>query len=69
MFYGGSMANPFKIRSLTPRKRAYIEEQRLRNVAAAFTRLKRALDYTARPARGRSPDRLAGPAERPVPSA
>jgi hypothetical protein len=56
----GSMANSFEISSLTPRKRAYHEEQRLRNVAAAFTRLKRALENMARPARGPStPDRLA----------
>jgi hypothetical protein len=54
------MANQFEIRSLTARKRAYIEEQRVRNVAGAFTRLQRALDNTARPARARStPDRLA----------
>ena len=51
MFYCGSMANPFEIRSLTARKRAYIEEQRLRNVAGAFARLRRALDNTARPGR------------------
>jgi hypothetical protein len=48
------MANPFEIRSLTPRKCAYIEEQRLRNVAGAFARLRRALDNTARPAWGQS---------------
>jgi hypothetical protein len=60
MFYYASMANPFEIRSLTPRKRAYIEEQRLRNVAGAFARLRRALDNTARPAWGQSTsDRLA----------
>jgi hypothetical protein len=54
------MANPFEIRSLTSRKSAYIEEQRMRNVAAAFTRLKRALDNMARPAWGQSTsDRLA----------
>jgi hypothetical protein len=54
------MANPFEIRSLTPRKSAYLEEQRMRNVAAAFTRLKRALDNMARPAWGQSTsDRLA----------
>jgi hypothetical protein len=53
------MVNPFEIKSLTPRKSAYHEEQRLRNVAAAFTRLKRALDNMARPARGPStPERL-----------
>ena len=56
----GSMANPFEIRSLTARKCAYIEEQRLRNVAGAFARLRRALDNTARPAWGQSTsDRLA----------
>ena len=60
VFYSGSMTNPFETRHLTARKCAYIEEQRMRNVAAAFTRLRRALDNTARPARGRStPDRLA----------
>jgi hypothetical protein len=54
------MANPFEIRSLTPRKCAYVEEQRLRNVAGAFARLRRALDNTARPAWGQSTsDRLA----------
>jgi hypothetical protein len=60
MFYYGSMANPFEIRSLTARNRAYIEEQRIRNVAGAFARLRRALNNTARPAWGQStPDRLA----------
>src|SRR5580700_1008629 len=60
VFYSGSMANPFEIRSLTARKRAYIEEQRLRNVAGAFARLRRALDNTARPGWGQSTsDRLA----------
>jgi hypothetical protein len=54
VFYFGSMANPFEIRSLTARKRAYIEEQRMRNVAGAFARLRRALDNTARPAWGHS---------------
>jgi hypothetical protein len=54
------MANPFEFRSLTAGKCAYIEEQRMRNVAAAFTRLRRALDNTARPAWGQSTsDRLA----------
>jgi hypothetical protein len=54
------MANHFKIRPLTPRKRAYLEDQRERNVSAAFARLERALDNMARPAWGRStPDRLA----------
>jgi hypothetical protein len=54
------MANPFEFRHLTARKCAYIEEQRMRNVAGAFARLRRALDNMARPARGRStPDRLA----------
>jgi hypothetical protein len=37
----GFMANPFEFRHLTARKCAYIEEQRMRNVAAAFTRLRR----------------------------
>jgi hypothetical protein len=56
----GFMANPFEFRHLTARKCAYIEEQRMRNVAAAFTRLRRALDNTARPAWGQSTsDRLA----------
>jgi hypothetical protein len=54
------MANPFEFRHLTARKCAYIEEQRMRNVAAAFTRLRKALDNTARPAWGQSTsDRLA----------
>jgi hypothetical protein len=45
---------------MTSRKRAHIEEQRVRNVTAAFMRLRRALDNMVRPARGRStPDRLA----------
>jgi hypothetical protein len=48
------MANPFEFRHLTARKCAYIEEQRMRNVAAAFTRLRRALDNTARPTWGQS---------------
>jgi hypothetical protein len=39
VFYSGSMANPFEFRHLTARKCAYIEEQRLRNVAGAFARL------------------------------
>jgi hypothetical protein len=60
VFYSGSMANPFEFRHLTARKRAYIEEQRLRNVAGAFARLRRALDNTARPTWGQStPERLA----------
>ena len=60
VFYSGSMANPFEFRHLTARKRAYIEEQRMRNVAGAFAQLQRALDNTARPAWGQStPDRLA----------
>jgi hypothetical protein len=54
VFYSGSMANPFEFRHLTARKRAYIEEQRLRNVAGAFARLRRALDNTARPTWGQS---------------
>ena len=54
------MANPFEFRRLTARKCAYIEEQRLRNVAGAFARLRRALDNTARPGWGQSTsDRLA----------
>ena len=60
MFYFGSMATPFEFRSLTARKCAYIEEQRMRNVAGAFARLRKALDNTARPAWGQSTlDRLA----------
>jgi hypothetical protein len=51
---------PFRNMFLTARKRAYIEEQRLRNVSGAFARLKRALDSTAPAACGKStPDRLA----------
>jgi hypothetical protein len=54
------MVYQFKIRPLTPRKRAYIEDQRERNVSAAFARLERALDNMVRPAWGRTtPDRLA----------
>jgi hypothetical protein len=54
------MAYQFKIRSLTSRQRAHIEEQRLRDVSAAFARLEKALHNTARPAWGPStPDRLA----------
>jgi hypothetical protein len=54
------MANPFEFRHLTARKCAYIEEQRMRNVAGAFARLRKALDNTARPAWGQSTsDRLA----------
>jgi hypothetical protein len=53
------MANPFEFRDLTARKCAYIEEQRMRNVAGAFARLRRALDNTARPTWGSStPERL-----------
>jgi hypothetical protein len=60
VFYYRSMANQFETRHLTARKCAYIEEQRMRNVAGAFARLRRALDNTARPAWGQStPDRLA----------
>jgi hypothetical protein len=60
VFYSGFMANPFEFRHLTARKRAYIEEQRLRNLAGAFARLRRALDNTARPTWGQSaPERLA----------
>jgi hypothetical protein len=44
VFYCEPMANPLEITSLTSHKLAYLEEQRLRNVAAALTRLKRALD-------------------------
>jgi hypothetical protein len=54
------MVSQFKISPLTPRKRAHIEEQRLRGMSAAFARLERALDNTTRPAWGPSlPDRLA----------
>jgi hypothetical protein len=54
------MVNPFEFRDLSARKCAYIEEQRMRNVAAAFARLRRALGNTARPTWGSStPDRLA----------
>jgi hypothetical protein len=42
----------FENRSLTPGQRAHIEEQRLRDVSAAFARLKKALDNTARPTWG-----------------
>jgi hypothetical protein len=50
------MAKQFKISPLTPRRRAFIEEQRMRDVSAAFARL----ENTARPAWGPSaPDRLA----------
>jgi hypothetical protein len=60
VFYCTSMVYHFKTRSLSSHKLAYFEEQRMRNVAAAFTRLTRALDNMARPARGPStPDRLA----------
>jgi hypothetical protein len=60
VFYSGSTANPFEFRHLTARKCAYIEEQRMRNVAGAFARLRRALDNTARPTWGQStPERLA----------
>jgi hypothetical protein len=49
-----------RIRSLTSRQRAHIEEQRLRDVSAAFARLEKALDNTMRPAWGPSmSDRLA----------
>jgi hypothetical protein len=54
------MVAQFDIRPLTSRKRAHIEEQRIRDVAAAFERLHSALDNMARPAWGRTtPDRLA----------
>jgi hypothetical protein len=55
-----AIARQFEIRPLTSRQRAHIEEQRMRNVSAAFVRLQKALDNTTRPAWGRStPDRLA----------
>ena len=55
----GDMANHFKIRPLTHRKRACEEDQRLRNVSGAFERLRRSLDNVARPVRARgTPDRL-----------
>jgi hypothetical protein len=60
MFYFETKMKPFEFRSLTARKSAYIEEQRLLNVAGAFARLRRALDNTARSASGPSTaDRLA----------
>jgi hypothetical protein len=52
-------SEPVRNRVPDARERAHIEEQRLRNVAGAFARLRRALDNTARPAWGQStPDRL-----------
>jgi hypothetical protein len=60
MFYFETKMKPFEFRSLTARKSAHVEEQRMRNVAGAFARLRRALDNTARPTWGPStPDRLA----------
>jgi hypothetical protein len=54
------MVDQFRIRPQTSRKRAYNEEQRIRNAAGAFQRLQAALDNMARPAWGRTtPDRLA----------
>src|ERR1700761_4076851 len=54
------MVNQFEARDLSARKCDYIAEQRMRNVAGAFARLRRALDNTARPAWGSStPERLA----------
>jgi hypothetical protein len=44
---------------LSSRQRAHIEEQRTRDVSAAFARLGKALENTARPAwRPSTPDRL-----------
>jgi len=60
VFLLGIHGEPVRNMSLTARKRAYIEEQRLRDVSGAFARLKRALDSTAPAACGKStPDRLA----------
>jgi hypothetical protein len=60
VFYWGSMANPFEFRDLSARKCDYIQEQRMRNVAGAFARLRKALENTARPTWGAStPERLA----------
>jgi hypothetical protein len=54
------MVDQFKISPLTARQRSHIEEQRVRNVSAAFARLEKALENTARPAWGPStPGRLA----------
>lgn len=53
------MANHFKIRPLTHRKRACEEDQRLWNVSGAFERLRRSLANMARPVPARStPGRL-----------
>jgi hypothetical protein len=58
--FSGVMVRPSQNRSLTSRQRAHVEEQRVRNVSAAFARLEKALDNTTRPAWGPSaPDRLA----------
>jgi hypothetical protein len=60
VFFWNVMVRQFKIRPLTSRQRAHLEEQRLRNVSAAFARLQKALDNMMRPAWGSStPDRLA----------
>jgi hypothetical protein len=54
------MVRRFENCSLTSRQRSHIEEQRVRNVSAAFARLEKALDNTTRPLWGPStPDRLA----------
>jgi hypothetical protein len=54
VFYYRTMTNPFEFRDLSARKCDYIEEQRMRNVAGAFARLRRTLDNTARPTCGSS---------------
>jgi hypothetical protein len=60
VLFWGVMVDQFKVNSLTSRQRAHIEEQRLRGVSAAFARLEKALENTARPVRGpRMDDRLA----------
>jgi hypothetical protein len=49
------LVRSFEIRPFTSRQRAHIEEQRLRDVSAAFARLEKALNNTMRPAWGPSP--------------
>jgi hypothetical protein len=60
VLFCGVIAPQLEIRPFTSRQRAQIEEQRVRDISAAFARLEKALRNTARPTWGPSrPDRLA----------
>jgi hypothetical protein len=60
VLFCGVIAPQLEIRPFTSRQRAHIEEQRVRDISAAFAGLEKALRNTARPTWGPSrPDRLA----------